>query len=80
MDKLIAYAQIGFSALIFLLFATVLLLVLANPLELGGPQLEILSGLLEQLTIIVALVAMYWFQRQRHPTPIDTPPPAPPSS
>lgn len=78
MERLLAYAQIAFSALILLLFAAVLLVHLLNPLDLGEAQLQTLAGLLDQLTIVVVVVVTYWFQRQRPHTPTDRPPETPP--
>lgn len=79
MERLLAYAQIAFSALVLLLFAAVLLVHLLNPLNLGEAQLQTLAGLLDQLTIVVVIVVTYWFQRQRPQTPTDRSTETPPS-
>lgn len=71
MERLLAYAQIGFSALLLLLFASVLLTLQFNPTDLSEQQLQQLGKLQDQLMILVALVVTYWFQRQRPQTPTD---------
>lgn len=73
MERLLAWAQIGFSALLLILFAIVLLLAQLNPLDLADAQLAQLAKLQDQLMIIVVVVVTYWFQRQRPQTPTDRP-------
>lgn len=86
MERLLAYAQIGFSALVYLLFAVMLVLVYMNSTNLGEAQLATLNSLLDQLTILVAVITTYWFSRQRPSTPTDrksaddAPPPAEPGA
>lgn len=80
MARLLAFAQIGLAAFIFVLFAAVLFALLFMTASLPDGVLDLLKLLLAQLVAVLIMQANYFFQRQRPRTITDRRPPGPESS